>query len=211
MLIPRGLDGHHSLLFPQRLLFLVSWYSTFCQTCVLTTGLIHIALLGVRPLNVSWQYSAGSVAHWVKSSVPNMLALDTPLSYAAAFAVGVAAHLLLFSVGDWDLAGINVVLSFAVLDLALAGILFVTGESQSNWQALSTSSTLISWIIVGIFISLLVYRAAFHRLNRFPGPFAARLSALHAVALHAKSGHLHHEIRALHAKYGDVIRVGRSL
>ena len=138
-----------------------------------------------------------------------MLALNTQLSHVAAASLGVAAHLLLFRVGEWDLAGINLVLSFAALDLALAGTLFVTGEAQSTWQALSTSSTLVSWIILGIFASQLVYRAAFHRLHKFPGPFAARLSALHSVYLHAKSGHLHHEIRALHAKYGDVIRVGK--
>ena len=138
-----------------------------------------------------------------------MLTLDAHLSHAAAVALGVAAHLLLFSVGDWDLAGIDLVLSFAALDLVIAGTLLLTGEAQSAWHAISTSSTLIAWILVGVFGSLLVYRAAFHRLHKFPGPFAARLSALNSVYLHAKSGHLHHEVRALHAKYGDVVRVGK--
>ena len=138
-----------------------------------------------------------------------MLALGGPLSNAAAVCLGVAAHLVLFRHGYWDLYGISLVFSFTAVDVGLAAALLLAGEAHSYREALSTSSALVGWVLVGVFASLLVYRAAFHRLNRFPGPFAARLSALHTVSLHAKSGHLHHEIRALHAKYGDVIRVGK--
>jgi len=138
-----------------------------------------------------------------------MLVLGGRLSYVVAASLGAAAHLILFRVGEWDLAGTDLVLKFVTLDFAFAGALLITGEAQSVGQALATSSSLVSCVLFGIFASMLVYRAAFHRLNRFPGPFAARLSALYTVSLHAKSGHLHHEVRALHAKYGDVIRVGR--
>ncbi|KND90425.1 Tryprostatin B 6-hydroxylase [Tolypocladium ophioglossoides CBS 100239] len=85
-----------------------------------------------------------------------------------------------------------------------------SGEAKTVWEALKIASSLLSVCVGGIFSSVLVYRAAFHRLNRFPGPFLARLSNLYVTLLSVKKFHLYEEIQALHHEYGDIVRVGPS-
>ncbi|KAL1635189.1 hypothetical protein SLS56_001943 [Neofusicoccum ribis] len=60
---------------------------------------------------------------------------------------------------------------------------------------------------LGLAASVLVYRAFFHRLRRFPGPFAARLSKLHAVYL-STNFQYNLELQKQHAQYGDIVRTG---
>ncbi|KAF7558005.1 hypothetical protein G7Z17_g333 [Cylindrodendrum hubeiense] len=59
----------------------------------------------------------------------------------------------------------------------------------------------------GIYSSIIVYRGAFHRLNRFPGPFAARISNLYVTLLSIKKFQLYEEVQQLHEKYGDIVRI----
>lgn len=65
-------------------------------------------------------------------------------------------------------------------------------------------------LVAGLTLSILTYRAFFHRLNRFPGPFAARLSNFYPTYLSAKKLHLYEEVEQLHRQYGDFVRLGRS-
>lgn len=60
----------------------------------------------------------------------------------------------------------------------------------------------------GLFGSMLVYRAWFHRLRRFPGPLGARLSRFYRVLRDARRLQAHLEDQRLHEKYGDFVRVG---
>jgi hypothetical protein len=60
-------------------------------------------------------------------------------------------------------------------------------------------------------ISILTYRAFFHRLSRFPGPFRARLSNLYATKLANKDEHMYLEVQELHRRYGDIVRIGSSV
>ncbi|KAJ0418348.1 cytochrome P450 [Aspergillus carlsbadensis] len=55
---------------------------------------------------------------------------------------------------------------------------------------------------------MLCYRAFWHRLSSFPGPFVARLSNLYVTALSAKNLHLYEEVQRLHQQYGDYVRLG---
>jgi hypothetical protein len=59
-----------------------------------------------------------------------------------------------------------------------------------------------------LFASICVYRLSpFHPLAKFPGPFLARLSRLHQLAINSKGlDHLHYI--DLHARYGDIVRTG---
>ncbi|KAL5337622.1 cytochrome P450 [Aspergillus crustosus] len=50
---------------------------------------------------------------------------------------------------------------------------------------------------------MLFYRAFWHRLSSFPGPFWARLTNLYVTALSAKRLRLYEEIQKLHQQYGD--------
>jgi hypothetical protein len=61
---------------------------------------------------------------------------------------------------------------------------------------------------VSLAASVLVYRAFFHRLRRFPGPFNARLSRFYAFHKAAKSMRGCEDVQKLHAQYGDFVRIG---
>ncbi|KAI8163313.1 Cytochrome P450 monooxygenase [Colletotrichum sp. SAR 10_71] len=54
---------------------------------------------------------------------------------------------------------------------------------------------------------MVVYRGFFHRLNRFPGPFLAKFSNLYVTARIWNRMHLHEDVKKLHEKYGDVVRI----
>ncbi|KAM6510175.1 hypothetical protein FALCPG4_017800 [Fusarium falciforme] len=61
---------------------------------------------------------------------------------------------------------------------------------------------------VGLASSILIYRALFHRLHRFPGPFPAKLSRFYAMKNAAKALKANEEVQKLHEIYGDFVRVG---
>ncbi|KAI8653830.1 hypothetical protein LRP88_00428 [Fusarium phalaenopsidis] len=61
---------------------------------------------------------------------------------------------------------------------------------------------------VGLASSILIYRAFFHRLHRFPGPFPAKLSRFYAMKNAAKALKANEEVQKLHEIYGDFVRVG---
>jgi hypothetical protein len=81
-------------------------------------------------------------------------------------------------------------------------------ENDYHWQAFTIALKHCSTLAAGTICSILTYRAAFHRLNVFPGPFKARLSNLYVTALGLKKRHLYKEVQELHRKYGDVVRIG---
>ncbi|KAF7846282.1 hypothetical protein BT93_L4670 [Corymbia citriodora subsp. variegata] len=86
----------------------------------------------------------------------------------------------------------------------------VSSKSSPIFLAAKETSILGSLFLAGLTTSILVYRAAFHRLNRFPGPFAARLSNMYPTMLSARKLQLYEEVDSLHKTYGDFVRVGPS-
>lgn len=64
---------------------------------------------------------------------------------------------------------------------------------------------------LGLGSSILVYRAFFHRLHRFPGPFPAKLSRFYAMKHAAEALKANEEVQKLHEIYGDFVRVGMPL
>ncbi|GAB1198455.1 hypothetical protein APSETT444_007778 [Aspergillus pseudonomiae] len=122
---------------------------------------------------------------------------------------GISVHHLLYRHGEWDLKGVDMVIFYIILTLGLialqcSSILPPTEVLQRpNWAL-----DIVKYHILGVYTSMLLYRAAFHRLNRFPGPFLARLSNLYVTSLVAKKLRLFEETEKLHEKYGDYVRIG---
>ncbi|KAL2836479.1 cytochrome P450 [Aspergillus pseudoustus] len=121
---------------------------------------------------------------------------------------GVCAHLLLFRVGEWDLYAPTIVLAYGSalimpIWLEYAGLL-------NQLTALSGTSIaqLLGFHILGVYASMLFYRAFWHRLSHFPGPFWARLSNIYVTTLSAKNFRLFEEVEKLHKQYGDYVRLG---
>lgn len=141
---------------------------------------------------------------------PSPDVLTTLPAFQWAFFVGVALHLTVFRHGEWDLHTPHLLALTAVIDcIAAFALSRLPGRDLATiLRSLWTSSTLLAVCVGGIFSSMLIYRASFHRLNRFPGPFLARLSNFYVTSLSVKKFHLFEEIQELHGKYGDIVRVG---
>ncbi|KAK9771404.1 hypothetical protein SCAR479_11883 [Seiridium cardinale] len=129
-----------------------------------------------------------------------------------AFALGSVLHIFLFRVGEWNTSTTKIIATFLAANLAsiLALPHYFPTIYPSHTTAVSTTASLGLSLILGIWSSMLIYRAVFHPLNRFPGPFWARLSNLYVTSLTAKNLHLYEEIQKLHNKYGEVVRIGPS-
>lgn len=142
-----------------------------------------------------------------------MIDLDSLAAHGAAFFAGVALHIFLFRVGEWDLAATKLLVSFVTLYIAsVAGLVYWLPARYPTYNvAFGTASGLALYFILGLLLSMLVYRGFFHRLNRFPGPFVARLSNLYPTMLSAKKFHLYEEVQRLHQQYGDFVRLGKVL
>ena len=137
---------------------------------------------------------------------------DIHPAYAVAFAAGVVSHHLLFRFGEWDLATTKILTGFFTLQATTVVALLYepTFYKKNSLAAFSTALTLGVCALTGLTLSILTYRGFFHRLNKFPGPFSARLSNLYATALSAKKLHLYEEVEKLHKQYGDYVRLGMS-
>ncbi|ROW07794.1 hypothetical protein VMCG_03516 [Cytospora schulzeri] len=122
---------------------------------------------------------------------------------------GVSLHAFVLRHGEWDLAVPKLLATAGAAPLVLALGLLLRTETDP-WSAVKTSSSLVATSILGIYLSMLVYRVALHRLNRFPGPFLARVSNFYFASLTLKSRQEFLELHKLHKRYGDVVRIGAS-
>ncbi|OQE44781.1 hypothetical protein PENCOP_c002G03928 [Penicillium coprophilum] len=121
---------------------------------------------------------------------------------------GLTTHVLFYRHGEWDLKAPRLMISYILLFL---GVTFLE-RYKKNDLALDAPSHLAAKLvgchILGIYSSMLFYRAFLHRLSRFPGPFLARLSNFYVTALSARKLHLYEETEKLHELYGDYVRLG---
>ncbi|KAF2757126.1 cytochrome p450 monooxygenase [Pseudovirgaria hyperparasitica] len=133
----------------------------------------------------------------------------SPLQVLAVLG-GVAAHVSLFRVGEWDRSLPKIAGTLITANLAAAAVIsyVLTNGGISVAGALKDTSKLTAWWVVGVYASMLIYRVFFHRLHRFPGPFMGRVSNLNTTRLSVKEFKLFKEIQALHKKHGDFVRIG---
>ncbi|KAF5690423.1 pisatin demethylase cytochrome P450 [Fusarium circinatum] len=129
--------------------------------------------------------------------------LETPQAFGTSFILGVLAHVFLLRRGEWDLWTVKLIKVWATYEITVS--LFLTQlYSFSVWQALSVTNKWFASFVTGLSLSIVTYRAFFHRLNRFPGPFLARLSTIYATYLTVDEEHMYLEVQKLHEKYGDI-------
>lgn len=126
---------------------------------------------------------------------------------AAAFAVGAALQQAVLRHGEWDNYSFKLIVGAVALE-TLLGLLVHVRFSEPPVNALQHALSWTLAAIAGIYVSMLLYRTFFHRLRGFPGPFAARLSTFYMTYLSARRGQVYEDVKALHRKYGDYVRVG---
>ncbi|KAH8603050.1 cytochrome P450 monooxygenase-like protein [Bisporella sp. PMI_857] len=77
----------------------------------------------------------------------------------------------------------------------------------SFWAAQQVAFLAITSAVVSLFINILVYRAFFHPLNAFPGPFGAKLSKFWSLRQVVKSDVKWYQVVSkLKEEYGDYVR-----
>ncbi|RYP10371.1 hypothetical protein DL764_000705 [Monosporascus ibericus] len=132
----------------------------------------------------------------------------------AAFICGIILHLAVFRRGEWDLQAAKIATSAVLTYAAATALLVLYGfpAADNGVPSLRAASGAAGALFIsglaGLYGSMLVYRAVFHRLRRFPGPFAARLSNFYQASLYWRAYCLHIEVQKLHRIYGDIVRTG---
>jgi hypothetical protein len=128
------------------------------------------------------------------------------ISRLVAVGLGVVVHAVASSF-EIDMHAIPIAGLVSVLEMICFYITFKRPGATAG-GAVAAVSAHTGWVILGLLASLLLYRGIFHRLNRFPGPVAARLTKFYAVWKSSLARQYHLELGALRAKYGDVVRTG---
>ena len=126
------------------------------------------------------------------------------LSGLLAAASGVSAHLTVFRNGEWDVASPSILVFYFTMSAAALSLSYFPSINVSPGFAAQT----VACHVAGLYTSMLLYRAFFHRLSKYPGPVLARLTNFYITALSMKKLHLFEEVQKLHAQYGDYVRLG---
>lgn len=124
----------------------------------------------------------------------------------SAAALGVALHTVARNF-EIDMHILPLAGLFSVLEV----VYFYIGikvPGAKVYDVIFSASSQTACLTLGFFASMLLYRGLFHRLRRFPGPVAARLSKFYAVWKSSLAKQWHLELGAMQAKYGDVVRTG---
>jgi hypothetical protein len=133
--------------------------------------------------------------------------LDSVESLAILCLFGVFAHVFALRKGEWDMWTMRFICAWityeAVTPCALNQL-----RPMAYFNAIFLANKWMFSFLLGMTSSILIYRGFFHRLNRFPGPFVARLSNVYASWLAIKEEHMYLEVQKLHRKYGDIVRIG---
>ncbi|KAJ4017603.1 hypothetical protein NW766_003668 [Fusarium irregulare] len=132
--------------------------------------------------------------------------LDSWETLAGLFGLGVMSHVFALRKGEWDLWTMKFIYAWITYE-AVVPCALIQFRPMAYIDAIFTANMLLSAFISGMTISILTYRAFFHRLNRFPGPFIARLTNVYATWLAIKEEHMYLEVQELHKKYGDIVRI----
>ncbi|KAK3356649.1 cytochrome P450 [Lasiosphaeria hispida] len=122
----------------------------------------------------------------------------------AGAAFGLLSHILYFVRGYHDTQALGIFAGHIMMYTALAAPLVA---KKGVYAGGLTASAIFASYLVALFTSIGVYRVFFHRLSRFPGPLAAKLTKIYGPYT-ARNGQMHIEQNKLFEKYGDIIRIG---
>ena len=123
-----------------------------------------------------------------------------------AFAVlGVASHLGFFIRGDLQLLAPKLFVAAITAPVVSTAYLVRTYDTSILTATALTTLFYLSYL-VPLGLSAAIYRGFFHPLTKFPGPAAARFTALHHVKSSPEQTHFRH-LDKLHAQYGEYVRI----
>ncbi|KAK7700182.1 hypothetical protein SLS57_012180 [Botryosphaeria dothidea] len=134
---------------------------------------------------------------------------DAPLyAYGAAALAGVVSHVAYFNRFEHHLYAIRYMQLFTLT--YATGVFLLTRLGEQPLLAAAASMAILSAsCLTGLYSSLLFYRAFLHPLNRFPGPFTARLTSLW-LPFHVGDSEAYKTVQRLHQQHGAFVRVGSN-
>lgn len=131
----------------------------------------------------------------------------TILQVASVGAVlGIISHLAYFIHGEHHRQAFRYFIAFLTFPVIATATQVIFGLSVAS--AIRQTAVFYATYLTGIYSSLFVYRAFFHRLHSFPGPFGAKTSKLWHVWKVAPNIDNYKHLARMHAKYGTVVRTG---
>ena len=129
--------------------------------------------------------------------------------YTIAIVAGTFFHNI---VRNWDIDRypFSVISVVTTAHLVLSTILQNDNDTTTFWQSQKLAFCLVSTAVMSLWVNMLAYRAFFHPLRRFPGPFGARLSKFWNLGKVLRSKIRWYQVAGdLKEKYGDYVRTGR--
>lgn len=137
------------------------------------------------------------------------MAITLPQIAGVALTLGVLSHLCYFIHGEHHLQAFRY---FIVLLLfpPLATVAQI-GLHVPVLQAVKQAIVFYSTYLTGLYFSVFLYRAFFHRLHSFPGPFGAKVSKLWHMWKVAPNIDNYKQLGRLHDRYGPFVRTGEHL
>ncbi|CAG1974456.1 unnamed protein product [Fusarium graminearum] len=120
---------------------------------------------------------------------------------------GVLSHHTFFRPYEIDGAAWDLVFAYVGLFMALC-IAYVQISGLGLFASLCRTLFVATTYNVSLTASILIYRAFFHRLRSFRGPFMAKLSRFYLLWTVAKTNRGCEDIQRLHEKYGTIVRIG---
>jgi hypothetical protein len=138
-----------------------------------------------------------------------MAAFTLEIIAGVAATLGVASHLGYFIHGEHHMQSTRILVFFVVAPLALFVIASRYTDGNSYLSYLSAGKLTIvatGSYLTALTTSILIYRAFFHRLRNFPGPFPAKLSKVAHVVRIAKNFRNYMLAEQMFEKYGEFVR-----
>ena len=129
-----------------------------------------------------------------------------PYITIASAACGFLSHILLFRQGEWHMRAFHI-LRFAVLVFTVLTSIAYKLVARNIYYCLLLSLCLCTTYFFSLITSIIIYRLAFHRLKKFPGPILARATKFWNV-YHCLSSKNHLLKMEIYQKYGDIVRTG---
>lgn len=98
---------------------------------------------------------------------------------------------------------------FSIQWIIALGLQYSGGIYHTFWAAQSIALLTVTVGLISLWANTLIYRAFFHPLNRFPGPYGAKLSKLWVLNKVVQSDlKLYQVADKLQKTYGDYVRTG---
>jgi hypothetical protein len=120
--------------------------------------------------------------------------------------LGVASHLGYFIHGEHHMQATRILAFFITAPLILFFTTSRYTEGNSYLESTKITAVATGSYFTALSTSTLVYRAFFHPLRKFPGPFSARLSKFVHVFRIAKNSNNYKLADQMFEKYGEFVR-----